>query len=559
MAYNPLPPLGQAANSASLPVTLSTEQSAYLDGIEGLLTTIDADTGNLAAILTAVDGIEALIGTTNTTLTTIDGRVDGIEALLGTIDADTGNMVTSLQLLDDLVLAEDAAHQSGDKGIMFLAVRQDSQSDFGADGDYVPLSIDGNGALRVTGGGGGTEYATNAAYADGNSGHLALTIRDDALTTLTEADGDYSGLRVNSTGRLWVDPSGVTLTVASHAVTNAGTFAVQVDGAALTSLQLLDDTVFVAGTGTYTEATSKGHLLLAVRRDADTTLVNTTNEMAPLQVDANGYLKVEVFSGQTLPVSVASGGIASGAIASGAIASGAFASGSIAAGAIAAGATSIATTEDTASAAADHLVKVAQIRLDTPVSGANVSASGDYTQFIADSFGKTWTAGTYPEDLAHVAGEPINGTGVRRIDTAASSAGSSGDWATMDASAEGAIWATLTPTTTSGLTIFKSIDIDETEEEIKATAGNVYGYYFANTTASARYLKFYNATAASVTVGTTTPVITLYLPPTSAGHIGLPYPISFSTAITVAATTGVADNDTGAPGANDCLVMVYYK
>jgi hypothetical protein len=44
----------------------------------------------------------------------------------------------------------------------------------------------------------------------------------------------------------------------------------------------------------------------AVRRDADTTLVNTTNEIGPLQMDANGRLKVEAFSGETLPVSLAS-------------------------------------------------------------------------------------------------------------------------------------------------------------------------------------------------------------------------------------------------------------
>lgn len=64
-----------------------------------------------------------------------------------------------------------------------------------------------------------------------------------------------------------------------------------------TSVQLIDDTIFTAGTDTYAEATSKGQLILAVRRDADTTLANTTNEMTPLQVDANGYLKVEVFDG----------------------------------------------------------------------------------------------------------------------------------------------------------------------------------------------------------------------------------------------------------------------
>lgn len=70
-----------------------------------------------------------------------------------------------------------------------------------------------------------------------------------------------------------------------------------------TAVELLDDTVATLGTSTYTEATTKGLVIGAVRRDADTTLVDTTNEVAPLQVDANGRLKVEAFSGETLPVS----------------------------------------------------------------------------------------------------------------------------------------------------------------------------------------------------------------------------------------------------------------
>lgn len=257
-------------------------------------------------------------------------------------------------------------------------------------------------------------------------------------------------------------------------------------------------------------------------------------------------------------VNVASGGIASGAIASGAIASGAIASGAIAAGAVAAGATSIAENEDVARAAADRLLKVAQVRVDAPPANANVSGTEDYTQFIADNWGKTWMAGSVTEDVAHAAGESLMGMGARRINTLATSTGSDADWGTANQTAEGGMWSTLAPTTTSGVSIFRSIDIDESEEEVKATAGNVYGYYFGNTTASARYLKFYNATAATVVVGTTAPVITMYLPPTSAGHVTFPYPITFSTAICVAATTGVADADTGAPGASDVLVMVYY-
>jgi len=107
-----------------------------------------------------------------------------------------------------------------------------------------------------------------------------------------------------------------------------------------------------------------------------------------------------------------------------------------------------------------------------------------------------------------------------------------------------------------------SLDLDETEEEVKATAGQVYGFYFHNAATTARYLKFYNATAATVVVGTTTPVLTLPLPFVSSGGVGgwisLGPGIAFGTAITVAVTTGLADADTGAPGANDVQINILY-
>ena len=121
---------------------------------------------------------------------------------------------------------------------------------------------------------------------------------------------------------------------------------------------------------------------------------------------------------------------------------------------------------------------------------------------------------------------------------------------------------TLAPHTAGGPTIFRSLDIDESEEEIKATAGQVYWIHAMNMVATARYLKFYNATAASVTVGTTTPVLTFPIPAnstTGAGFVlNIPQGIPFGTAISVACTTGVADNDTGAPGANDVIINVGY-
>jgi len=122
----------------------------------------------------------------------------------------------------------------------------------------------------------------------------------------------------------------------------------------------------------------------------------------------------------------------------------------------------------------------------------------------------------------------------------------------------------LVPRTSGGLSIHRSIDLDESEEEVKASAGQVYGVWFTNTSAGTRWLKFYNDTAANVAVGTTTPVITIGLPGNTSddisgalfnGGLGIP----FSTAICVAATTGVADADTGAPSANDVIINVFYK
>lgn len=122
------------------------------------------------------------------------------------------------------------------------------------------------------------------------------------------------------------------------------------------------------------------------------------------------------------------------------------------------------------------------------------------------------------------------------------------------------------PLATGGLSVFRSLDLDETEEEVKATAGCLYKIRATNRTTSARYLKLYNATAASTTVGTTTPLDTIVLPAggsadlatvvtESFGGLGL----TFSTALSMAVTTGFADNDTGAPGANDVIVSAYYK
>lgn len=113
--------------------------------------------------------------------------------------------------------------------------------------------------------------------------------------------------------------------------------------------------------------------------------------------------------------------------------------------------------------------------------------------------------------------------------------------------------------TSGGASIFRSLDLDETEEEVKGTAGQIYWIHAMNLSTGKRYLKIYNATAASVSVGTTTPVLTFVIPTQGDTNgtgfvLNVPMGIPFDTAITVAATTGLADADTGAPGANDVVI-----
>lgn len=307
---------------------------------------------------------------------------------------------------------EDAASAGGEEGVLAMAVRQDTlASSTSADGDFTYLKTNANGALHVTGGGGGTQYAEDAAHVSADTGTLALAVRRDTAAVGSGTDGDYSTLNVDSTGRLHVNV-GNTVTVGSHAVTNAGTFATQVDGAALTALQLIDNPIVVD--------------------DAAFTPASSSVNMAGFQADETATDSID---------------------------------------------------EGDAGAARMTL---------------------DRKQIVV-----------------------------------------------------------LQPHTQGGLSIFRSLDIDETEEDVKTSAGQLYFIHAMNMVATARYLKFYNATAANVTVGTTTPVLTFPLPAnstTGAGFtVSIPHGLEFSTAISVACTTGVADADTGAPGANDVIINLGYK
>lgn len=249
--------------------------------------------------------------------------------------------------------------------------------------------------------------------------------------------------------------------VPSHAVTNAGTFAVQVNGDALSSLQTLDNIV-VTDDAAFTAASSQG---VAIMGFASSDQVNS-GDVGAVAMTVSRSLKTCV----------------------------------------------------------------------TDSSGNAIDPQTDDAAFIAAT------------SLVSVIGAFATTDSV-----------DSGDAGAVGMTTDRAMFVNSRPSTSGGLSIFRSIDLDESEEEIKATAGQIYSIAAFNTNASARYLKFYNATAANVTVGTTTPVLTYYLPATGGFTLDIPCGYAFSTAITAAATTGVADNDTGAPSANDVIVNIGYK
>jgi hypothetical protein len=118
------------------------------------------------------------------------------------------------------------------------------------------------------------------------------------------------------------------------------------------------------------------------------------------------------------------------------------------------------------------------------------------------------------------------------------------------------------PAASGGLTISRQIDVDETEDEISSSACQLYFISAQTIDATPLYLHFYNATAASVTVGTTTPLMTFIVPAQSDGNaagliVEVSMGIPFSTALSIAATTTVGG--TTGPGANECIVTVGYK
>jgi hypothetical protein len=214
-----------------------------------------------------------------------------------------GAALTALQLIDNIVAVEDAVAGSGYSGVPLLVVRQDSQTALAADGDFISPTIDSAGGLRVSivagAGSGGTAAADDADFTDGTTqgtpamgvyestpstvtdgdlgvvgitenrelkvavssggiagatedavasgtaeGILGIVVRDDALASLTPADGDYTVNRVNARGAMWV---ALDSTAAQTVTLAAGTATNEVVGDAAHDAAIAGNPVRIAG------------------------------------------------------------------------------------------------------------------------------------------------------------------------------------------------------------------------------------------------------------------------------------------------------------------------
>lgn len=192
-----------------------------------------------------------------------------INNVSGTVSLPTGastsanqsTIITSVQLLDDSIVADDAAFTPATTKVNMAGFEVDeTTTDTLDEGDAGAARIDASRRqlMRIVG-------ATDANRADVDaSGHLQVDIAASSVS-LTVADGG---------GSLTVD--------------NNGTFVVQENGAALTALQLIDDTVAT----TASAIPSKGIAISGT---------DGTNARV-IKTDTSGELQVDVLTMPTVTV-----------------------------------------------------------------------------------------------------------------------------------------------------------------------------------------------------------------------------------------------------------------
>lgn len=235
--------------------------------------------------------------------------------------------------------------------------------------------------------------------------------------------------------------------------------------------------------------------------------------------------------------------------------------------------------EDAVAASGDTGVMALAVRRDTAAPSA---ADLDYNTLNTDVLGKLWTrpeggaaegaaATGNPNRVGWMAQDPASPPSaesaldivtpstdlqkralVRQADSSST---------TDSASVLGQVLAT-----DNALSTFRTTALTNAAQSVKASGGNLYSFYAINVNTVPVYLKLYNTASGSVVVGTTAIIDTICVPAgngttpgVASGSLVDPlYPNQFSTAISVAGVTGLADSDATAP-ATSIYLKAWYK
>jgi len=168
-----------------------------------------AGDGDYASFKTNLKGELYAIDTDgNALLTTIDADTSAIAVSVASIDSDTTTIASDTTSIDAtltaLSKAEDSVHGSGDQGIMALAVREDGGTALAADGDYIPLTTDSTGRLRVSPSDTGPNNSIDAQA-------VSVGTSEIALPTTPEPGRDTIIIQnLGTSASVFVGPTGVT-------------------------------------------------------------------------------------------------------------------------------------------------------------------------------------------------------------------------------------------------------------------------------------------------------------------------------------------------------------
>lgn len=107
--------------------------------------------------------------------------------------------------------------------------------------------------------------------------------------------------------------------------------------------------------------------------------------------------------------------------------------------------------------------------------------------------------------------------------------------------------------------VYKKISTaDLNQVVIKASPGEVEGWYIVNKTTGFRFVKLFDS-ATNPDMAVATPKLTLGIPALSAANVALNSHLTFAAGIAIGMTGGIPIGSTGPVGAGDLAVNIFYS